>query len=238
MNNSKESRLVKRAIKKYKWDILKVWTLKILFLITSLSSMYISGLYINVLVTGVNWNLILKYMLVLAGLIIWEIMFNYWNVMRYYQTQANLVFYINYYVLKHIKRIRLSFFDDKDPAYLNQRVNEDINSIVNYKLDLICNMSISVLSFITIIGILSRVMIIQSSSYILKRKPVENPNKRLDINEKQYYGQKLKKNIFILYCVSLALFSMQKKTDIAIIGLTLTFIAISMIVGERLMDKK
>ena len=49
---------------------------------------------------------------------------------------------------------------------------------------------------------------------------------------------KLKKNIFILYCVSLALFSMQKKTDIAIIGLTLTFIAISMIVGERLMDKK
>ena len=81
-------------------------------------------------------------------------------------------------------------------------------------------------------------MIIQSSSYILKRKPVENPNKRLDINEKQYYGQKLKKNIFILYCVSLALFSMQKKTDIAIIGLTLTFIAISMIVGERLMDKK
>lgn len=96
--------------------------------------MYISGLYINVLVTGVNWNLILKYMLVLAGLIIWEIMFNYWNVMRYYQTQANLVFYINYYVLKHIKRIRLSFFDDKDPAYLNQRVNEDINSIVNYKL--------------------------------------------------------------------------------------------------------
>ena len=47
-----------------------------------------------------------------------------------------------------------------------------------------------------------------------------------------------KKNIFILYCVSLALFSMQKKTDIAIIGLTLTFIAISMIVGERLMDKK
>ena len=157
MNNSKESRLVKRAIKKYKWDILKVWTLKILFLITSLSSMNISGLYINVLVTGVNWNLILKYMLVLAGLIIWEIMFNYWNVMRYYQTQANLVFYINYYVLKHIKRIRLSFFDDKDPAYLNQRVNEDINSIVNYKLDLICNMSISVLSFITIIGILSRV---------------------------------------------------------------------------------
>lgn len=157
MNNSKESRLVKRAIKKYKWDILKVWTLKILFLITSLSSMYISGLYINVLVTGVNWNLILKYMLVLAGLIILEIMFNYWNVMRYYQTQANLVFYINYYVLKHIKRIRLSFFDDKDPAYLNQRVNEDINSIVNYKLDLICNMSISVLSFITIIGILSRV---------------------------------------------------------------------------------
>lgn len=157
LNNSKESRLVKRAIKKYKWDILKVWTLKILFLITSLSSMYISGLYINVLVTGVNWNLILKYMLVLAGLIIWEIMFNYWNVMRYYQTQANLVFYINYYVLKHIKRIRLSFFDDKDPAYLNQRVNEDINSIVNYKLDLICNMSISVLSFITIIGILSRV---------------------------------------------------------------------------------
>lgn len=151
LNNSKESRLVKRAIKKYKWDILKVWTLKILFLITSLSSMYISGLYINVLVTGVNWNLILKYMLVLAGLIIWEIMFNYWNVMRYYQTQANLVFYINYYVLKHIKRIRLSFFDDKDPAYLNQRVNEDINSIVNYKLDLICNMSISVLSFITII---------------------------------------------------------------------------------------
>lgn len=82
------------------------------------------------------------------------------------------------------------------------------------------------------------IMIIQSSSYILKRKPVENPNKRLDINEKQYYGQKLKKNIFILYCVSLALFSMQKKTDIAIIGLTLTFIAISMIVGERLMDKK
>lgn len=113
MNNSKESRLVKRALKKYKWDILKVWTLKILFLITSLSSMYISGLYINVLVTGVNWNLILKYMLVLAGLIIWEIMFNYWNVMRYYQTQANLVFYINYYVLKHIKRIRLSFLMTK-----------------------------------------------------------------------------------------------------------------------------
>ena len=48
MNNSKESRLVKRAIKKYKWDILKVWTLKILFLITSLSSMYISGLYVSI----------------------------------------------------------------------------------------------------------------------------------------------------------------------------------------------
>lgn len=123
--------------------------------------------------TGVNWNLILKYMLVLAGLIIWEIMFNYWNVMRYYQTQANLVFYINYYVLKHIKRIRLSFFDDKDPAYLNQRVNEDINSIVNYKLDLICNMSISVLSFITIIGILSRVT----------KTLIYNPDIYIELNE-------------------------------------------------------
>lgn len=197
MNNSKESRLVKRAIKKYKWDILKVWTLKILFLITSLSSMYISGLYINVLVTGVNWNLILKYMLVLAGLIIWEIMFNYWNVMRYYQTQANLVFYINYYVLKHIKRIRLSFFDDKDPAYLNQRVNEDINSIVNYKLDLICNMSISVLSFITIIGILSRVewklAVITILSIPLYLLILDEPSSALDKNSTIYLQKELVK---------------------------------------------
>lgn len=54
------------------------------------------------------------------------------------------------------------------------------------------------------------IMIIQSSSYILKRKPVENPNKRLDINEKQYYGQKLKKYIYIILCQSCTIFYAEK----------------------------
>lgn len=57
------------------------------------------------------------------------------------------------------------------------------------------------------------IMIIQSSSYILKRKPVENPNKRLDINEKQYYGQKLKK-IYLYYTVSVLHYFLCRKRQI------------------------
>ena len=59
---------------------------------------------------------------------------------------------------------------------------------MNYKLDLICNMSISVLSFITIIGILSRVELTDG-----QRIPVsEDQHKKI----REQYSRFIRKDIF------------------------------------------
>lgn len=145
---------IKNILLKSKFVITRVFLIKVIYLFSSLGITYITGLYVNVLVSNLEIGRILKYTSILIFLTLMNILFGYLSTMSYNKTQADMVFDINFTVLKHIKKIPLSFFTGKDPVYLNQRINEDSNTVVNFLLTAVCGTMISVLSFCFVVFIL------------------------------------------------------------------------------------
>jgi ABC-type bacteriocin/lantibiotic exporter with double-glycine peptidase domain len=145
---------IKKYLNKYKYTITYILILNLLVLISLIITTYITGNYIDLLIEHINMSLIFKFTSVLIFLGFFEILFGYINSIKHAKLQANMVFDINFEVIKHVKKLPISFFKDKDSVYLNQRINEDSNEIVNFMLSFIINLVTYVTSFIVVFYIL------------------------------------------------------------------------------------
>ena len=118
----------------------------------------------------------------------------------YAKLQTSVAFCINKEILEHVKRLPMDFFSGKDTVFLNQRINNDVNNIViffiNIISDSITNFSIvlciiaiffNVKKHIVIIFILIVIMYILL--YIFMKKKLYDLNYRLQISQSKFFSQ-------------------------------------------------
>lgn len=145
---------LKKHIYKYKYKLITILVFNLILLGINLGNTYITGKYLDLLVYRTSINTIYIFTLVLFLLGLLNVLIG--NINNYISTknQANMVFDINFEVLKYVKKLPIQFFDNIDSVYLNQRINSDSNTIVNFITAIIVNLIPQGIIFIVAMGIL------------------------------------------------------------------------------------
>ncbi len=107
---------------------------------------YSIGKFIDLLVTSKSEDTIVKYCIVFALLNIVKCILNYISKVLYVKIQTNAAYDLNSSVIDHMKDLPVSFFYNKDPVYLNQRINNDSNTVISFFIDFILNISINLMN--------------------------------------------------------------------------------------------
>ncbi len=146
--------LLKEYLYKYKNLIIITFISNLLMFILGIVITYMTGKYIDSLISIKTLKDIYIFSLILLILGITNIFIG--NINNYTSTklQSNLVFDLNFDIIKYVKKLPINFFDNIDSVYLNQRINSDCNTIVNYFISLIIHSTVQVISLIIILIIL------------------------------------------------------------------------------------
>ena len=118
---------------------------------------YSIGKFIDLLVISKSEDTIVKYCIVFGLLNIVKCILNYISKVLYVKIQTNAAYDLNSSVIDHIKCLPISFFYNKDPVYLNQRINNDSNIVISFFIDFILNISINLMNLLLAIILVTSV---------------------------------------------------------------------------------
>lgn len=128
----KSKKIIFKCFESYKYKLLIILLFNIVGTVLIIFNTKITGKYVDVLTTKISKEGVLYYISVLIllnfAIVLFQIFIGYFTS----KIQTKLVFEINYLMLKHIKKLSLDYFKDKDSFYVNQRINTDSNSIVSF----------------------------------------------------------------------------------------------------------
>lgn len=128
----KSKKIIFKCFESYKYKLLIILLFNIVGTVLIIFNTKITGKYVDVLTTKISKEGVLHYISVLIllnfAIVLFQIFIGYFTS----KIQTKLVFEINYLMLKHIKKLSLDYFKDKDSFYVNQRINTDSNSIVSF----------------------------------------------------------------------------------------------------------
>lgn len=114
----------------------------------SIYSTYLTGSFIDQLITSKSTNFVYYFCIILAGITLIRLLFGYISSLMYIKMQMEIGYELNREVIFHIQEVSLTFINRSDTAYLNQIINNDANNLVIFYITTIQNVIINVITFI------------------------------------------------------------------------------------------
>lgn len=108
--------------------------------VISLVTPYISGIYVDLLISRDSVNMILYFVLLIGIINIVNILFQYLTALIITRFNNSLSYEIYNNIFQKIFISKLSLFKDKDNSYLIDQINNDTNIIVTFCSDNISNL--------------------------------------------------------------------------------------------------
>lgn len=150
---------------KYSFSILKrdyacliyLTTLCILTSILNLFFPLIAGNFINKLISNPRMGIITQYCLVILILNLISYFLAYMIMRLNISIQINSTFNLNKNILQKIQRVSLLYLQNKDIAYMNQRINNDVNTMVIFVINVIKDVLVNMISLLFSISFLFRI---------------------------------------------------------------------------------
>ena len=93
-------------------------------------SPYIIGSFLDNLIEGADRRYIFRFCLIFGGLSLLKIIKNYITSLMYVKMMSDMGYDLNMDAVKHIQNLSLSYINNKDIAYLSQRVGSDSVSLI------------------------------------------------------------------------------------------------------------
>ena len=118
-------------------------------IIMSLASMvapYITGQFIDKLLTSETNAFILRYVGLLVVLAIFDLFVSYICERIYIRVQIGSGYALNSAAIRHVQNVYFGFVQDKNTAFLNQQINNDANSVVIFCITVLQNIVTNCLS--------------------------------------------------------------------------------------------
>ncbi|ASA25482.1 ABC transporter ATP-binding protein [Paenibacillus donghaensis] len=185
-----------------------------LVIVTSLSSLVLplfSGKLVDTLIIGGSLEELFYYCFILFSLSLISVVVGYLVNKLLIKIQTNASFELNVMVIEHVKSLPISFIENSDVAYLNQRINNDSNEIITFSISIIgsiiVNSSIFLVTFLVLIKSNVKIAIVflfLIIIYTLLYKILKNPlyTKTMEYKESQShffssYNEQLKNVRFI-----------------------------------------
>lgn len=150
---------------KYSFSILKrdyacliyLTTLCTLTFILNLFLPLIAGNFINKLISNPRMGIITQYCLVILILNLISYFLAYMIMRLNISIQINSTFNLNKNILQKIQRVSLLYLQNKDIAYMNQRINNDVNTMVIFVINVIKDVLVNMISLLFSISFLFRI---------------------------------------------------------------------------------
>lgn len=114
----------------------------------SLATPYISGNFVDYLISGNNVHDLLQYCILYFVISLGSIFLGYISNRLYISLQTRMGFELNRDVISHIQHLPLSYIETQDTAYLNQKINNDSNALMTFSISIIQSI---VINFVTIL---------------------------------------------------------------------------------------
>ena len=149
---------------KYSFSILKrdyacLIYLTTLCTLTSILNLFlplIAGNFINKLISNPRMGIITQYCLVMLILNLISYFLAYMIMRLNISIQINSTFNLNKNILQKIQRVSLLYLQNKDIAYMNQRINNDVNTMVIFVINVIKDVLVNMISLLFSISFLFR----------------------------------------------------------------------------------
>lgn len=150
---------------KYSFSILKrdyacLIYLTTLCTLTSILNLFlplIAGNFINKLISNPRMGIITQYCLVILILNLISYFLAYMITRLNISIQINSTFNLNKNILQKIQRVSLLYLQNKDIAYMNQRINNDVNTMVIFVINVIKDVLVNMISLLFSISFLFRI---------------------------------------------------------------------------------
>lgn len=114
----------------------------------SLATPYVSGNFVDYLITGNSIGSLLQYCALYLSLSLGSVLLGYISNKLFISLQTRMGFELNRDVISHIQHLPLSFIEAEDTAYLNQKANNDSNALMTFCISIIQSI---VINFVTIL---------------------------------------------------------------------------------------
>lgn len=125
-------RYVNKYVLEYKISFLKYVILSLLFWLVTISTPYISGRYIDVLVYVKEVKVVYTYTAIILFLNICHIFVSYLKDIGYTKLLNDVSFDLSKHVFEHLKKAPISALQSRDSVYLSKRINDDSNAIADF----------------------------------------------------------------------------------------------------------
>ncbi|SLM85992.1 ATP-binding cassette domain-containing protein [Vagococcus fluvialis] len=142
--------MIKQSFIKNKIKLLGLFFINLINIIIIIIQTYLLGIFINNLITKKNFDSVLKISIALTICTLLSIFLKFISDIYNARVQADIVYKINSAQLRHIKKLPLLFFNQVEPVYLNQRINNDSNVVTNFWLNLMVKGSLQIISILII----------------------------------------------------------------------------------------
>jgi len=115
-------------------------------LILSLTTPYITGSFIDDLISNDKLLVIVRYCLLFLIISLANLAISFVQRLLYIKLQTRTGFQFNRELIEHVQKINISELKDKDLASLNQQINNDANSLITFYLDIFNNLFSNILT--------------------------------------------------------------------------------------------
>ncbi len=125
---------------------------------TSIFNIYITGTIIDNLIEK-NRDILIYLIISIFFLELINIVFS--NISQIANTviSTDIVFEINNRVLQHVKKLPFSYFENLDTIYLNNQINSDVNTIVDFLISTSINFIVQIIMLFSVSIIMIRINI-------------------------------------------------------------------------------
>jgi len=138
----------------HKWRLLLHIFICLVASVGGLVSPYIIGDFIDQLMQAEDISFIYRYFVLFASISLGALLMEYVGGRLYIRLQTRLGYALNISIIRRLHRAPLRFTNRQDTAYLNQRINNDSNTLIGFCINIIQ----SILVNIVIISVASALM--------------------------------------------------------------------------------
>lgn len=174
----------------------------------SLIKPYITGSFLDFLIGADRCYSLVQYCVFFLFTMILSIFIGYVSNRLYIYLQTKLGYELNCDMIAHVHKLRLSYLEKQDTAYLNQRINNDSNALMAFCISIVQNIAIqsvtllvsvaTIFSFDTIIATVLFVQIpIYFVIYGLLKKYIFSASFLLKEQQANFFGKLYEQFVYI-----------------------------------------
>jgi len=206
-------KVMKKYLKKYRVYILIFIILNCITWITSIIIPYLLGNYVDQLIVSMSKDIVLKFAKQIVVLSILDIVISYFRNINMVRIKSKVSFDLIFDTIEHVKRLPLTYFRNNDPAYINQKINIDSNTVTNFVIENFITIVFRIFTIITLLFLILKLNIkmfvlilviipLSITNYFLFRKPLYNSGYEFQETQSKFFA-KINQQLYIIKLIKI-----------------------------------